>query len=101
MRHSKYACFSEEAFIPYIDALPSLIRNVDGPFMMPIVDKYADMGTVVMGKVESGKCSKGQTLAIYPNRVSFNLSYSEFNVLLLVSGRPRSRLMPSGLMTLK
>ena len=36
--------------------------------MMPIVDKFADMGTVVIGKVESGQCSKGQTLAIYPNR---------------------------------
>ena len=36
--------------------------------MMPIVDKYADMGTVVIGKVESGHCVKGQSLAIYPNR---------------------------------
>lgn len=61
---------SEEAFIPYIDALPSLKRNTDGPFMMPIVERFSDMGTVVMGKVESGECKKGQTLAIYPNRVS-------------------------------
>ena len=30
--------------------------------------KYTDMGTVVIGKVESGECEKGQTLAIYPNR---------------------------------
>ena len=36
--------------------------------MMPIVDKYADMGTVVIGKVESGSCFKGQSLALYPNR---------------------------------
>ena len=33
----------EEPFIPYLDSLPSLQRNIDGPFMMPIVDKYADM----------------------------------------------------------
>ena len=58
----------EEPFIPYIDNLPSLKRNSDGPFMMPIVDKFSDMGTVVIGKVESGECEKGQTLAIYPNR---------------------------------
>lgn len=63
-------CYRDEAFIPFIDALPSLKRNTDGPFMMPIVDKFSDMGTVVMGKVESGECSKGQTIAIYPNRVS-------------------------------
>ena len=36
--------------------------------MMPIGDKYSDMGTVVIGKVESGCAEKGQTLSIYPNR---------------------------------
>lgn len=60
--------YTDEPFIPYIDSLPSLKRNVDGPFMMPIVDKYSDMGTVVIGKVESGEAEKGQTLAIYPNK---------------------------------
>ncbi|XP_028146280.2 eukaryotic peptide chain release factor GTP-binding subunit ERF3A [Diabrotica virgifera virgifera] len=57
-----------EAFIPFIDSLPSLSRKVDGPFIMPIVDKYKDMGTVLMGKVESGECKKGQTMLIMPNR---------------------------------
>jgi peptide chain release factor subunit 3 len=37
--------------------------------MMPIVDKYSEMGTVVIGKVESGKCNKGDTLIVMPNRV--------------------------------
>lgn len=58
------------AFIPFIDDLPSLHRKSDGPFIMPIVDKYKDMGTVVMGKVESGECRKGSNLLIMPNRVS-------------------------------
>lgn len=57
-------------FIPFIDSLPSMNRKVDGPFIMPIVDKYKDMGTVLMGKVESGECRKGQNLVIMPNRVS-------------------------------
>ncbi|XP_066258677.1 eukaryotic peptide chain release factor GTP-binding subunit ERF3A [Euwallacea similis] len=56
------------AFIPFIDNLPQINRKADGPFMMPIVDKYKDMGTVVMGKVESGECRKGQNLIIMPNR---------------------------------
>ena len=76
-------------FIAYIDDLPSLKRQVDGPFMMPIVDKwvsrqlsvkrnilyfvflsrYNDMGTIVIGKVESGCCKKGETLLIMPNKV--------------------------------
>jgi hypothetical protein len=29
------------------------------------------MGTVVIGKVESGKCQKGDLLLVMPNRVSF------------------------------
>lgn len=57
------------AFIPFIDELPSLNRKLDGPFIMPIVDKYKDMGTVVMGKVESGCARKGQSLLVMPNRV--------------------------------
>jgi len=60
--------YTDESFIPYIDGLPAMKRNIGGPFMMPIVDKFADMGTILIGKVESGECKKGQTLAIYPNR---------------------------------
>lgn len=58
------------AFIPFIDELPSLNRKTDGPFIMPIVDKYKDMGTVLMGKVESGVAKKGTNLLVMPNRVS-------------------------------
>ncbi|KAL0279678.1 UNVERIFIED_CONTAM: hypothetical protein PYX00_001182 [Menopon gallinae] len=57
-----------EAFIPFIDNLPSLNRKMDGPFIMPVVDKYKDMGTVVMGKVEAGEARKGQSLLLMPNR---------------------------------
>jgi len=61
--------YKDLPFIPYIDSLPSLKRQVEGPFMMPIVDKYSEMGTVVIGKVESGRCNKGDTLLVMPNRV--------------------------------
>lgn len=36
---------------------------------MPVVEKYKDMGTVLMGKVESGEAKKAQTLVLMPNRV--------------------------------
>jgi len=61
------------AFIPFIDDLPSLNRKTDGPFIMPIVDKYKDMGTVVMGKVESGTARKGQNLLVMPNRTQVSV----------------------------
>lgn len=65
----KCSHFRGPAFIPFIDQLPSLNRRIDGPFIMPIVDKYKEMGTVLMGKVESGECKKGQSLLVMPNRV--------------------------------
>lgn len=71
------------AFIPFIDDLPSLNRNLEGPFIMPIVDKYKDMGTVVMGKVESGVARKGQNLLVMPNRVSIMAKNLSFQLLTL------------------
>ncbi|XP_058452419.1 eukaryotic peptide chain release factor GTP-binding subunit ERF3A [Malaya genurostris] len=61
------------AFIPFIDELPSLNRKTDGPFIMPIVDKYKDMGTVLMGKVESGVAKKGTNLLVMPNRTQVSV----------------------------
>lgn len=61
------------AFISFIDDLPSLNRKQEGPFIMPIVDKYKDMGTVVMGKVESGSVKKGQNLLVMPNRTQVSV----------------------------
>ncbi|UYV65957.1 GSPT1 [Cordylochernes scorpioides] len=56
------------SFLTYIDRLPSFNRSVDGPFKMPVLDKYKEMGTVVLGKVESGSTKKSQQLMLMPNR---------------------------------
>ena len=61
------------SFITFIDDLPSLNRKLEGPFIMPVVDKYKDMGTVVMGKVESGFAKKGQNLLVMPNRTNVSV----------------------------
>ncbi|KAM5221710.1 eukaryotic peptide chain release factor GTP-binding subunit ERF3B isoform 1-T1 [Ctenodactylus gundi] len=55
-------------FIPYLDNLPNFNRSMDGPIRLPIVDKYKDMGTVVLGKLESGSIFKGQQLVMMPNK---------------------------------
>ncbi|XP_052588813.1 eukaryotic peptide chain release factor GTP-binding subunit ERF3B [Peromyscus californicus insignis] len=55
-------------FIPYLDSLPNFNRSTDGPIRLPIVDKYKDMGTVVLGKLESGSIFKGQQLVMMPNK---------------------------------
>jgi peptide chain release factor subunit 3 len=45
-------------------------RDVNAPFMFPVSEKYNEMGTMVMGKIESGRVKKGDTLLCMPNKVS-------------------------------
>lgn len=45
-------------------------RDPNGPFRLPIIDKYKDMGIVVMGKVESGSIREGDSLLVMPNKAS-------------------------------
>ncbi|RWR82348.1 Translation elongation factor EF1A/initiation factor IF2gamma family protein isoform 1 [Cinnamomum micranthum f. kanehirae] len=52
-----------------LDALEVPLRDPKGPFRMPIIDKFKDMGTVVMGKIESGSVREGDSLLIMPNKV--------------------------------
>ncbi|KAF0025185.1 hypothetical protein F2P81_022066 [Scophthalmus maximus] len=56
-------------FISHLDSLPNFTRSNDGPVRLPIVDKYKDMGTVILGKLESGCISKAQQLVMMPNRI--------------------------------
>ena len=43
-------------------------RKVNAPLMMPVSEKYKDMGTVIVGKIESGHMRKGDTLLLMPNK---------------------------------
>ena len=36
--------------------------------MMPVSEKYKDMGTIIVGKIESGHMRKGDTLLLMPNK---------------------------------
>lgn len=53
---------------------------------MPVVDKYKDMGTVLMGKVEAGVTRKGAALFLMPNRVS-TISNSSFYMVTKIVKR--------------
>jgi peptide chain release factor subunit 3 len=48
--------------------MPMVARKLNAPLMMPISEKYKDMGTIVVGKVESGLIKKGETLTLMPNK---------------------------------
>ncbi|XP_074371102.1 uncharacterized protein LOC141712169 isoform X1 [Apium graveolens] len=59
----KGACLFEA-----LDAIDVPPRDPKAPFRLPIIDKFKDMGTVVMGKAESGSVSEGDSLMVMPNK---------------------------------
>ncbi|KAJ1263423.1 hypothetical protein BS78_09G183300 [Paspalum vaginatum] len=51
-----------------LDCIEVPLHDPKGPVRMPIIDKYKDMGTVVMGKIESGTIREGDSLMVMPNK---------------------------------
>ncbi|KAG5522544.1 hypothetical protein RHGRI_034641 [Rhododendron griersonianum] len=51
-----------------LDAVEVPQRDPKGLLRLPIIDKFKDLGTVVMGKVESGSVREGDNLLVMPNR---------------------------------
>jgi translation elongation factor EF-1alpha len=52
-------------------------RKDNAPLMMPISEKYSDMGTVVVGKLESGRIKKGDNLLLMPNKVRLHFDFTD------------------------
>lgn len=54
-------------------------RKIHAPLMMPVSEKYKDMGTVIVGKIESGHLRKGDSLVLMPNKdvVEVSAIYNE------------------------
>ncbi|RDD40768.1 Eukaryotic peptide chain release factor GTP-binding subunit ERF3A [Trichoplax sp. H2] len=71
----KQSCtwWSGDPLLSYLNELPSISRHDDGPVKFPVIDRYKDMGTIVMGKLESGKLSKGSQLILMPNKASVEI----------------------------
>ncbi|TFL06051.1 P-loop containing nucleoside triphosphate hydrolase protein [Pterulicium gracile] len=73
--------WSGPAFLEFLDNMAMVDRKIHAPLMMPVSEKYKDMGTVVVGKVESGHLRKGDSLLLMPNRTSVEVSaiYNELD----------------------
>eukprot|EP00158_Paraphelidium_tribonemae_P005657 Partr_v1_DN27449_c3_g1_i1_m72325 putative eukaryotic peptide chain release factor gtp-binding subunit len=60
--------YSGPALLEMLDTTQGIDRRNDAPFMMPLTEKYKDMGTIVAGKVESGRIRKSKNVLIMPNK---------------------------------
>ena len=61
-------CRSGPSFLEHMDHMPMVDRKINTPLMMPVSERYKDMGTVIVGKVESGHLRKGDHFLLMPNR---------------------------------
>lgn len=66
--------FKGPSFINYLDELSAFNRSMNGPVRMPIIDRYKDMGTVILGKIESGTIRLGDKLCIMPNKAKVEVT---------------------------
>ncbi|KAI0358770.1 hypothetical protein OH77DRAFT_1518730 [Trametes cingulata] len=56
------------SLLEHLDKMPMVDCKINAPLMMPVSEKYKDMGTIVVGKIESGHMRKGDTLLLMPNK---------------------------------
>ncbi|EJF62770.1 eukaryotic polypeptide chain release factor 3 [Dichomitus squalens LYAD-421 SS1] len=62
------------SLLEHLDKMPMVDRKIHAPLMMPVSEKYKDMGTIVVGKIESGHLRKGDTLLLMPNKNTVEVS---------------------------
>ncbi|ORZ21546.1 P-loop containing nucleoside triphosphate hydrolase protein [Absidia repens] len=60
--------YNGPSLLEYLDDLKTMDRKFNAPLMIPIAEKYKDMGTIIVGKIESGHIKKGQTVLLMPNK---------------------------------
>ncbi|XP_076448207.1 eukaryotic peptide chain release factor GTP-binding subunit ERF3A-like [Babylonia areolata] len=58
------------SLLGYLDSMPPLNRDKDAPVRAPVVDRYKDMGTIMLGKIEAGVVYCNQKLTLMPNKTN-------------------------------
>ncbi|KAI3389227.1 hypothetical protein SNEBB_007776 [Seison nebaliae] len=66
--------YKDECLITYLDELPSMKRSNDAALRIPIVDRYRDMGVIVLGKVESGSVAVNDKILLMPNKTKVEVT---------------------------
>lgn len=54
--------------------MPMVDRKINAPLMMPVSEKYKDMGTIAVGKIESGHVRKGDTAVLMPTKSNVEIT---------------------------
>ncbi|KAJ9124507.1 hypothetical protein QFC24_003298 [Naganishia onofrii] len=62
------------SLLQHLDNFPITDRNVNAPFMLPVSEKYNEMGAMVVGKAETGRVKKGDSLLLMPNKAAVEVA---------------------------
>ncbi|KAJ1732824.1 translation termination factor GTPase eRF3 [Coemansia biformis] len=60
--------YSGPSLLETLDGVQAIDRNINGPLRIPISEKYSDMGTIILGKIESGHVKVNQKVVLMPER---------------------------------
>jgi len=60
--------YSGPSLLDYLDSMPPISRALDAAVRLPVVDRYRDMGTIILGKIEAGVVATNQKFMMMPNR---------------------------------
>lgn len=66
--------YEGQSLLQHLDSMQIQDRDINAPFMFPISEKYNELGTMAMGKIESGRVKKGDTLLLMPNKMSVEVA---------------------------
>jgi len=98
--------YSGPTLFEALDSIEDVDRNPLAPMRLPIVDKWRDMGTIIMGKIESGFLRVGDVMQIMPNKLKVKVdaiyrdekevqaTRSGENLRLRVTGADETDIMP-------
>ncbi|KAF9131456.1 translation termination factor GTPase eRF3 [Mortierella sp. 14UC] len=80
--------YSGPSLLDYLDSVAIADRKLNAPFRMPISEKYKDMGTIVVGKIDAGSIKKGAQVLVMPNAVKIEVAniYNELEKEIPVAG---------------
>ncbi len=74
--------------IGLLDSLAIDGRDSKAPLRMPVLDRYRDSGTIVIGKVESGTVRAGMKVTVMPTRAQYKVDKVWLEEVEVGSARP-------------
>jgi len=81
--------FDGPSLLGALDALAPMERKVDAPLRIPVIDVFKDRGiTTIMGKVEAGTVTVGQTVHLMPGKTQMEVVGIETETGKLTRAKP-------------